>query len=134
MSDRNDIKIEQIAGLLRRRPDLIPQVSHPYFWRPNPLPSPEDYARTLFADSEFCALQLGTWLGTTDGEIISRAVAQVIPPLYRPEYELLVNGLTLAAKLQAQEGQAAAEKVLLVLLGATLLIVGTLASTVRNVA
>ena len=127
MSDRNDVKVEQIAGLLHRRPDLIPWASHPYFLRPNPLPNPEDYARTLLADSEFRALQLGTWLGTTDGEIISCAVAQVIPLPYRPEYGLLVNGLTLAAKLQAQEGQAAAEKVLLVLLGVTLFILDTLA-------
>ena len=133
MNNSNEAKIEQIVGLLRRRPDLVPQVCYPYFWHPSPLPSPDDYARTLFTDGEVRALQLGTWLGTTDGEIISQAVAQVIPPFYRPEYDLLVNGLTFAAKLQAQEGQFTAGMIALGVIGVTLITSG-IASTVRNVA
>ncbi len=124
MSNRNDVKVEQITGLLHRRPDLMPWASHQRIWRLNPLPSPEDYARTLLADSEFRALQLGTWLGTTDGEIISCAVAQVIPPLCRPEYEFLVNGLTLAANLQAQEGKRKAGAVALGAISVTLITSG----------
>jgi hypothetical protein len=53
-------------------------------------------------------LRLGTWLGTTDGQIISSAVATVIPPTYRPEYNLVVDGLKLAAELQAQGKQKVA--------------------------
>jgi hypothetical protein len=133
VANSNEAKIEQIVGLLRRRPDLIPQISQSYDWRPNPPPSPEDYARTLLADGEFRALQLGTWLGTTDGEIISQAVAQVIPPFYRPEYELLVNGLTLAAKLQAQEGQWKAGMVAFGAISITLITSG-IASMIREAA
>lgn len=134
MNNSNEAKIEQIVGLLRRRPDLVPQVSQSYDWCPNPLPSPEDYARKLLADGEFRALQLGTWLGTTDGEIISQAVAQVIPPFYRPEYDLLVNGLTFAAKLQAQEGQLRAGVIALGVMFSVTVITSGIASTVRNVA
>jgi hypothetical protein len=133
VDNSNEAKTEQIVVLLRRRPDLVPRVSQSYDWRPNPLPSPEDYARTLLADGEFRALQLGTWLGTTDGEIISQAVAQVIPPFYRPEYDLLVNGLTLAAKLQAQEGQLRAGMIALGVISATLITSG-IASMIREAA
>ena len=78
----------------------------------------------LLGDAEFRALQLGTWLGTTDGEVISQAVAQIIPPFYRPEYDLMVKGLTLAASLQAQEGQQVAGKVALGVIGVGLFFAG----------
>ena len=58
--------------------------------------------------AEFKALQLGTWLGTTDGKVIAQAVESVTPPFYRTDVELLVAALQHAATLQQQEGQQAA--------------------------
>jgi hypothetical protein len=67
----------------------------------------------LLADAEFRSLQLGTWLGTTNGEVFSEAVSQVIPPFYKEEFDLMVDGLVLASHLQAQEGKQAAGRVAL---------------------
>jgi hypothetical protein len=124
MNKTQEAKRQQMVAFLRRRPDLVPQPIHPYMWRPNPLPSPEQYAQLVLADAEFRALQLGTWLGTTDGQIISQAVGEIMPPLFRPEYDLLVNGLTLAASLQAQDGQQVANRVAVGVLVGSLALAG----------
>jgi hypothetical protein len=63
-------------------------------------------------------------LSTTDAEIIEAAVAAVIPPIYRPEFDLAVNGLKLAARMQQQEGQQAAGRVALTIVGASLIAAG----------
>jgi hypothetical protein len=117
-------RLEQIVEFLDRRSDLIPRVVNPYWLQQGAPLSVEDYAQLLLSDAEFRSLQVGNWLGTTDGEIISQAVAQVLPPFYRPEYDFVVNGLTLAANLQAQEGQQVAGKVALSVIGAGLFFVG----------
>lgn len=72
------------------------------------LPPLEQFRRELLEDSEFRALKLGSWLGTTDGKLIAEAVSMVIPPAYAPAYELAVKGLTLAAQDQAAEGRRTA--------------------------
>jgi hypothetical protein len=102
----------------------VPQLNQHYWLHQFTLLTPEQYAHLLLNDTEFRALQLGTWLGTTDGEVISQAVEQIIPPFYRPEYDLVINGLTIAANLQAQEGQQVAEKVALGVIGVGLFITG----------
>jgi hypothetical protein len=101
---------EEIASFLRRRPDLIPQIVDPNWLRSDTLLTVEEYAQVLLADAEFRSLQVGNWLGTTDGQIISQGVAQVIPPFYRPEYDLVVEGMKLAANQQAK-GQQTAGKI-----------------------
>jgi hypothetical protein len=78
---------------------------------PTPRPSAERVAHELLDIAEFKALQLGTWLGTTDGKIIARAVESVTPPFYRQDAELLVAALQHASTLQQQEGQQAAGRV-----------------------
>src|SRR5207248_2691590 len=70
--------------------------------------SPEEIAEELLALVEFRALGLGTWLGTVEGEVITAAVEQVLPPPYRYDGELLVEGLKLAARLQEREGRRTA--------------------------
>jgi hypothetical protein len=72
------------------------------------LPTLEQFRRELLEDAEFRALGLGSWLGTTDGEIIAQAVSAVIPPVYGPAYQLAVKGLILAAKDQSNEGKKTA--------------------------
>ena len=42
----------------------------------------------------------------------------VIPPIYKPEYDLAVDGLKFAARLQQQTGQEVAGKVALSIVGA----------------
>jgi hypothetical protein len=77
------------------------------------LPSAAELAQELVSDGEFLALGLGSWLGTADGELISQAVGLVVPPIYRSEYDLLVQGLREAARLQQSQGQRRAGAVAL---------------------
>jgi hypothetical protein len=64
----------------------------------------EAFANALSSDVGFQALQLGTWLNTPDGELIAAAVKRVVPLTYRPEYQLVVNALRLAASKQQRAG------------------------------
>jgi hypothetical protein len=72
------------------------------------IPPLEQFRQELLEDTELQALKLGSWLGTTDGQIIAEAVSAVIPPVYGPAYELAVKGLTLAAEDQAKAGRETA--------------------------
>ena len=130
MNQAQAVKCNQIADFLRRRVTFIP-VTYVHRWGrtawQQQLPSVEQFAGTLVADVEFRSLQLGTWLRSTDGEVIETAVGMVIPPIYKPEYDLAVNGLKLAARLQQQEGQRVAGRVALVTAGASLLAAGIVA-------
>lgn len=86
----------------------------------------EDFGSSILNMSEFRALQLGTWLGSTDGQMITAAVEIALPPMYRPQIEFLVDGLQYAAKLQQREGQkkAAGLAVAVLLTGAMAWAVG----------
>jgi hypothetical protein len=131
MNQAQGVKCNQIADFLRRRVTFVPNTSgHPWgrTTRQQQLPAVEQFAKDLVADAGFRSLQLGTWLGTTDGEVIDTAVGMVIPPFYKPEYDLAVGGLKLAARLQQQAGQEVAGKVALTIVGASLLAVGVVAA------
>jgi hypothetical protein len=69
-----------------------------------PLPAAEQVAAELVRDTEFRALQLGTFLNTPSGEFVEQAVALAVPKGFVPEFALLVDALKLAARLQ--QGQA----------------------------
>lgn len=115
-------KQEQIAAFLDRHVTL-PRMVGPYgeaYVYPDvawPRPTVEQVANKLLAIGEFRALQLGSWLGTTDGELIAQAVEMVSPPFYRQDVELLVAALQHAAGLQSQEGQEAAGRFALTAIG-----------------
>jgi hypothetical protein len=98
---------EQIARFIQRSPALWPVAVSPHTvpppWR-QPYPSAETIAKDLLADSEFQALRLATWLRSPDGELIAEAVALVISPAARPEFELAVDALQLAAGMQYERG------------------------------
>jgi len=107
----------QIASYVSRNRALSPylrqagSVQPPLAWlaaMQRQLPPLEQFRRELLEDSEFRALKLGSWLGTTDGKLIAEAVSMVIPPAYAPAYGLAVKGLTLAAQDQAAEGRKTA--------------------------
>lgn len=68
-------------------------------------PLAKDVAKEFLGCAEFRALQLGTWLGTTDGEIITQAVEMVVPMFYAEDVALIVEALKLAAATQQQEGR-----------------------------
>jgi hypothetical protein len=127
----------QIADFLGRRLTFLPSPGRQFRgWNEFvtvELPTVENFATALVQDAEFRSLQLGTWLGTTNGEIIEEAVGMVIAPVYAPEYELAVNGLKLAARIQQQEGTQAAGKFLLIVFGAGLITAG-IASIGRSAA
>lgn len=120
-------KQEDLAQYLDRNirfprvPDLYgwpTQLQYPpVTWYHYQRPTSEELAEQLLDDTEFRALQLGTWLGTTQGQVIAEAVEMVTPPFYRGDVELLVDGLTLAARMQATEGERAAGKVVLGVIG-----------------
>lgn len=58
----------------------------------------------LADDAGFQALELGTWLNSPDGAFIAEAVGQVLSPAFRPEYQLVVDGLKFAANHQRVAG------------------------------
>jgi len=110
-------KQEQIAAFLDAHitlPRVTERAAQGYSWlygydyQQPPRPSAEELAQELLGIAEFRALQLGTWLGTTHGQIIAEAVEMVAPPFYDEDIEMLISGLQHAAKLQQQEGQRAA--------------------------
>ncbi len=113
---------QRIASYVSRNPALSPCLRHGVTMQPprpwleamaRQLPPLEQFRRELLEDAEFQALELGNWLGTTDGQIIADAVSAVIPPAYGPAYQLAVKGLTLAAEDQATEGKKTAGKIAL---------------------
>lgn len=113
-------KQQQIASYVSRNRSLGPYATQaratgamvpPHAWlhaMRRQLPPLEQFRRELVEDTEFQALKLGGWLGTTDGPIIAEAVSVVIPPVYGPAYELALSGLTLAAEDQAKAGRETA--------------------------
>ena len=117
MTDKQRQIAEYVAHhrLLSRYTET-PSMLGLHVW-PSPLyqscPTVEQFAQELLKDSEFRALQLGNWLRTPEGEAISQAVSIVIPEAYGPAFNLAVDGLTLAAELQAKEGRQKAEGVAL---------------------
>ena len=89
---------------------------------PASRPSVDELATELLGIAEFRALQLGTWLSTTDGQVIAEAVEMVTPPFYSEDVELLVAALRRAAQLQQVEGQQAAGKNALIAIGVAALV------------
>jgi len=112
----NRAREEQVAAYLRTNPPfpLMAAPLPPYVrigvtgHGPPQRPSAEEIGKLFLQDAEFRALELGTWLGTTDGEIIAGAVESFLPPLYRQDAELLVDALKFAADLQQTEGREVA--------------------------
>jgi len=112
-------KQRQIAEYIARHSLLsryteTPLMLGPHTWPSSQyqeLPTVEQFAQELLRDSEFRALQLGNWLRTPEGEVISQAVSMVIPEAYGPAFNLAIDGLTLAAELQAKEGRQTAERI-----------------------
>lgn len=110
----NHVREEQIAAYLRANPPF-PLVTAPpsHYARlpgygPPQRPTAEEIGNWLLQDAEFRALELGNWLGTTDGAIIAGAVERFLPPLYRQDAELLIAALKFSAALQQAEGREAA--------------------------
>ena len=104
-------KHEQIADFLNRYATDLPRCYGPprqslrnYLGnRQRPLAT--NLAKEFLAITDFRTLQLGTWLGTTDGEIITGAVELVVPMFYAEDVALIVEALKLAAAKQLQEGR-----------------------------
>ena len=104
-------KQEQITDFVNRYFTNLPRHHKPLLfgaerysgWNQN-RPKATDLARDLLSCGEFRELQLGTWLGTTDGEIITQAVEMVVPAFYAEDVVLIVEALKLAAAAQQQEG------------------------------
>lgn len=121
-------------------PKFLQQSPQPYsnrFYLSQNLPTIEKFVQDLLADPEFKLLQLGSWLETTDGEIISEAVELVIPPIYRSEYKFVVKGLKLAAEAQRKEGRRAAGRIALsVVVGGLVafFVISMNQETIKNVA
>jgi hypothetical protein len=92
----------------------MPLSNTPLSWRYIQPPTEAELAAELLEMAEFRALQLGSWLGTTEGEVITKAVESVMPPYLQADIALLVAGLRLAAQLQQQKGQRVAGGVALV--------------------
>ena len=77
----------------------------------------EALGAALADDVGFRAIELGTWLTTPDGSLIAESVGQIIPAAYRPEYQLVVDGLKFAADRQRGAGWQRALGVLAISFG-----------------
>jgi hypothetical protein len=88
-------------------------VCEPFLPQRLPAYKPQTMGAELVELAEFKALNLGTALGTPDGELIAKGVGLVFPPLFKPEYDFAVAGLTYAAQLQQQLGRQKAGQVAL---------------------
>jgi hypothetical protein len=97
---------QQVARFIQDSPALRRLILSRHLAPPfrEPYPSVQELADELLADSEFQALRLATWLRSPDGEFIAEAVALVIPPAYRSEFDLAVEALQLAAAMQYEKG------------------------------
>jgi hypothetical protein len=78
---------------------IAPTVWAPSMWG-HERPSEQQVADDLLSHAEAQALRLGSWLETPEGAMIARAVELALPFPYRQDAQLLVDGLTLAARLQ----------------------------------
>lgn len=67
-----------------------------------PRPSVETFAKQLYGEAEFLALQLGDFLSTDRGELVAEAIELVSPPFYRADERLIVDALTEGARLHAR--------------------------------
>lgn len=115
---------EEIASFVERRLPHLVATCNPHregllsllqgsAYESGPFASAPDLAQAWLDDADFRALQLGTWLRTADGELVTQAVALVIPPQYRFQFELVVDALQLAARLQHEQcGRMAARNFL----------------------
>jgi hypothetical protein len=98
----------EIAAYIQRRFADWPRDYSPMpLMRPDhamfaPRPSALQLAAQLYRESEFLALELGDFLGTDRGKLITEALEMVSPPLYRADERLIVAALTEGAHLQAQ--------------------------------
>jgi len=113
-------KAEEIAGFLEQNIDWERDIhqraqwSGDNRWLVDPTfvrqarPTVEDLAQYFLAKPEYRALKLGTWLGTTDGQVVAQAVEMFVPPFYREDVELLVKALQLAASIQEKQGSQVA--------------------------
>lgn len=133
MSDHH----QRIANFVQRSPIFRPVVVWPQTvppFRRLPYPTARQMADELLSDSEFEALRLASWVRSPNGELIAEAVSLVIPPAFRPEYELAVEALRLAAEIQYEQGRPKRLAGALALAGASILSFGVLAPAVRQAA
>jgi hypothetical protein len=76
----------------------------PFPFRPQPAmayqTSAEEIAGQMFEMVGFRALRLGSWLNTSDGELMAAAVGRLAPPPYEIDAKLLVDALKIAATKQ----------------------------------
>jgi hypothetical protein len=117
MSMVTNSRQQQIAEFLNSYVTELPRCYSPWrqslsstFMWPNYRPSAEQVAQELLGVAAFRALQLGTWLRTTDGQILVEAVEMVLPMFYAEDVQLLVDALTIAAATQQAEGKQKAKQ------------------------
>ncbi len=125
-------KQEEIAAFLDQHVQrcITPWASYSYPYRgaygysfiPRPRSTAEELGQHFYEMAEFKALGLGSWLGTTEGQIITEAVGMLAPPLYRDDVDFLVSALQYAALLQQVEGRRQAGNVALGVIGVALIL------------
>ena len=79
--------------------------------------SAQEIAEELFADAEFKALKLGTFLNTPDGQLLAAAAEAITPLPYRQDLALLIDALQLAAKMQQDAARETLVKGAMVVFG-----------------
>jgi hypothetical protein len=127
---------DELGDFIRRRISVGRVQPGVDFWHAARYPVPhygsaavELIAAELVRDTDFRALQLGTFLNTPAGEFLEEAVALAVPRAFAPEFELIVGALKLSAKLQQDSARG---NVVLAAIG--MVVVGALVSEARKAA
>jgi hypothetical protein len=98
----------ELANYLNRRIPEEWRTGYTWLFGPSGRPSVEQLAQQFSSDAEFTALQVGKFLATPNGQLISCAVAFLIPPLSREDAELVEAALMMAATARTKEQRQAA--------------------------
>jgi hypothetical protein len=68
-----------------------------------PLQSAEEVAEHLLSRTDFRGLGLGGWQGVVADDMITEALLLLVPAWMQPEFDLLFNGVKIAAERQRGE-------------------------------
>jgi hypothetical protein len=115
------IQTDRLTGYLTRYTADWPRHGFDRYYSAQPVSAmhtAQQIAEELFADAEFKALKLGTFLNTPDGQLLASAVEAITPMPYRQDVALLIDALQLAAKMQQDAAREALVKGAMVAIGA----------------
>jgi hypothetical protein len=131
---------QEIAGYIAKVRNRPAPVFMPFSWGESldfltnrfepalsPLPAVDEaevLAKELYADAEWKALQLATFLSGPNGKLIAEGVGLAIPPVFEGDYNLWLSAMNRAAQMQYTEGAKPAGRFALTASAVALILAG----------